>query len=93
MSHQTITIKTYLIVWVALLVLLLATVGVSYLNLGPWGIAIAFVIATVKALLILLYFMHVRYSSRLTLIFASAAFLWLAIMIGLIVSDYMSRGW
>ncbi len=50
-------------------------------------------IATVKAVLVLLYFMHVRYSSRLTWIFVAAGFFWFLILVGFTFSDYASRGW
>jgi cytochrome c oxidase subunit 4 len=43
--------------------------------------------------LVLLYFMHLRYSSKLTWLFAGAGFVWLLIMIGLMMTDYISRGW
>ena len=85
--------RTYVVIYLALLALLAATIIASRFNLGPLGLAIAIGIAVVKALLIMLYFMHVRFSSRLTWIFASAAFFWLAILIGLVMTDYLSRGW
>ena len=92
-QHHIVSIPTYLVIYVALLALLGATVGVYYLNLGFWSIAIGVLIAVIKAVLILLYFMHVRFSSRLVLIFAAAGFVWLAILIGLTFSDYISRDW
>jgi cytochrome c oxidase subunit 4 len=50
-------------------------------------------IAVVKALLVLLYFMHLRYGSHLNWIFAGASFFWLAILLSLTVGDYLTRGW
>jgi cytochrome c oxidase subunit 4 len=94
MNAPTATLRrTYVVIYLALLALLAATIIASRFNLGPLGLAIAIGIAVVKALLIMLYFMHVRFSSRLTWIFASAAFFWLAILIGLVMTDYLSRGW
>jgi cytochrome c oxidase subunit 4 len=88
-----IPFRTNLAVFAALMVLLFVTVAAAYVNLGAWGLPVAMAIATVKALLILLYFMHIRYASRLQWIFSAAAFLWLGIMIAITMSDYVSRGW
>ena len=71
--------------------LLVLTVAVAYLDLGPLGLAIAMAIATVKAVLILLYFMHVKFASPLTWVFSGAAFFWLAIMFALTLNDYLTR--
>lgn len=93
MQHHVVPVRTYLMVFVALLVLLVATVGAYYVDLGPLNIAVALTIALVKAALIVLYFMHVRYSSRLVWVFAAATVVWLIIMLGLTFSDYISRAW
>jgi len=84
--------KVYFVVWATLLVLLFATWGLAQLNLQPLGVVIAMAIAVTKMVLIILYFMHVRYSSRLTWIFAGAGFLWLALFILLTLNDYFTRG-
>jgi cytochrome c oxidase subunit 4 len=86
-------VKTYLAVYVALLVLLVATVGAAYINIEPFNFALTMVIAVAKAVLILLIFMHVRYGERLVWVFSSAAFLWLVLLIALSLSDYFTRGW
>jgi len=88
---KTVTTRTYVSVWAALLVLLFATWGFARLDLQPFNAAIAMAIAFSKMLLILLFFMHVRYSSRVTWIFAAAGFIWLAILITLALSDYLTR--
>ncbi len=88
-----IPFRTNLAVFVALMVLLFVTVAAAYLDLGAWGLPVAMTIATIKAALILLYFMHIRYASRLQWMFSTAALLWLGIMILIIMSDYISRGW
>jgi cytochrome c oxidase subunit IV len=93
MTHEPQPLRVYLLVYVALLVLLVATVAVAYVDLGPWGIVLALSIAVVKALLVLLYFMHVRTSNRLVWVFAIAGFAWLAIMLVGILQDYLSRPW
>ena len=92
-SHHIVSVGTYFLIFAALLALLVLTVAVYLLNLGVWSIVIGVTIAVVKALLIILFFMHVRYSSRLTQLFAGAAFVWLLILIGLTLNDYISRTW
>ena len=92
-EHHVVSVGTYFAIYVALLLLLAATFGVYYINLGFWSIVLGITIAVVKAVLILLYFMHVRFSSRLVWIFAAAGFVWLAILVALTMSDYISRAW
>ena len=92
-AHQHILpVKTYLKVYVALMVLLIATVGAAFVNLGLFNFALTMIIAVAKAVMILLIFMHVRYSNRLIWVFSSAAFLWLAILIWFLLNDYFTRG-
>jgi cytochrome c oxidase subunit IV len=86
-------VRTYLTIYIGLLVLLGATVGAAYINVEPFNFALTMVIALAKAVMILLIFMHVRYSERLIWVFSSAAFLWLAILIALSLNDYFTRGW
>jgi cytochrome c oxidase subunit IV len=94
MSQQHIaSLRVNYAVFVALMALLAATVGLAYLDLGPANLPIAMGIAAVKAALIVLVFMHVRYSHRLTWVFSSAGLLWLLILISLTVVDYRSRDW
>jgi cytochrome c oxidase subunit IV len=88
-----VPLKTNLAVFVALLVMLLATVGAAELDLGRLNTIVALSIAVAKALIIMLYFMHVKYSGRITKVFAGAAFFWLGILIALSMSDYLTRGW
>jgi len=87
----TLSKKNYLLIWAALLLLLFLTWGVSRLNLGPFNLVAALGIAILKMALVILYFMHVRYSSRVTWIFVAAGFIWLLIMIDLTMSDYLTR--
>ena len=87
----TVAKKTYYKVTAALFVLLAATVGVSLLPLGAFSIVAALTIAFAKAALIVLFFMHVRYSSRLTMLFAAAGFFWLVILFFFTFSDYVTR--
>ena len=93
MSQHITPVRTYVAVFIALLVLLVATVAAAFLPLGDWHFPIAMTIATAKAVLIVLFFMHVLHSHRLTMVTAIAGFLWLAILLALTLSDYRSRGW
>jgi cytochrome c oxidase subunit IV len=93
MEHRIIARKTYFLIWLVLMLLLAGTVGAAAFGLGWLSLAIALGIAVVKALLIVVFFMHIRVSSRLTWIFAGAGFFWLGILITLAMSDYVSRGW
>ena len=89
-----ISIRSYLAVFVALLALTALTTGVAFIDLGGIGnVAVALTIAVIKATLVALYFMHLRYSSRLTMVFAATGIFWLGIMIALTLSDYLSRDW
>src|SRR4029077_6556857 len=92
MKHHIASIRTNILVFVALLVLLFATVGAAYLPLGPLHFPVAMTFAVVKAVLIVLFFMHVLYSHRLTMVVCLASCLWLGIMIALTLSDYLTRG-
>jgi cytochrome c oxidase subunit IV len=83
----------YVQIFFALLVLLAITVGAAYIDLGFLNVVIAVTIAVIKAVLVVLYFMHVRYKSRLTWVFAGAAFFWLVILLSLAMTDYGSRSW
>ena len=91
MNTRAPTVKLLVLVWAALLVLLFVTWGVAELDLGRWGIVAAMTIAVVKMLLVVLIFMHVRYSSSLTWVFAMAGLFWFFIMISLTMSDYLTR--
>ena len=86
-------LRTYLTIYAALMILLVATVGAAFI---PWhghglAVAIALLIALTKSLLILLYFMHVKFSAKMVYAFAGAGFLWLGIMFTLVLSDYLTR--
>jgi cytochrome c oxidase subunit 4 len=94
MSEHIVSKKLYFVIFGALMVLTLLTVWVANIDLGSEKLntVVALAIAVTKAVLVVLYFMHVRYSSRLTWIVVAGGFLWLAIMVGLTMSDYLTRG-
>jgi cytochrome c oxidase subunit 4 len=83
----------YYWVYAALLVLTLLTVGVAYADLGPLNLVLALGIAICKALLVMLFFMHLRYSRHLTWLVAGAGVIWLAHLLVFTLSDYLTRGW
>lgn len=86
--------KIYLGVFAALLALTALTTAIAFVDLGGVGnVAVALSIAIVKAALVALYFMHLRYSSHLTMLFVTAGVFWLGILLVLTLSDYISRGW
>jgi len=93
MAEHVIPRKVYFSVFVALLVLTGVTVWIANINLKALNAIVALTIAVVKGTLVVLYFMHVRYSSRLTWVFVAAGFFWLGIMVALTLSDYITRGW
>lgn len=91
MTEHTVSRNRYLFIFAALMVLLVLTISMAYVDLGPFNIIVAIVIAIIKATLVILYFMHVRYSSRVTWVFVSAGFFWLIIMFTLTMSDIVTR--
>ncbi|MEX0938561.1 MAG: cytochrome C oxidase subunit IV family protein [Pirellulales bacterium] len=92
MSEKIVPPKTYYLVFGALLVLLMLTVAAAEIPNAALATTAAVTIAVTKALLIILFFMHVRYSSGVTMVFAAGGFLWLAIMFAFTTSDYLTRG-
>ena len=93
MNTHIIPKRTYFVVFTALLTLLLVTVAAAFVHLGPFNLVLAITIAVSKALLIVLYFMHVRGAARLLWVFVGAGFVWLTILISLVMADYLTRGW
>jgi cytochrome c oxidase subunit IV len=91
-TQHNLSAALYFKIWGMLMVLLLATWAVAQFNLGQLNIVAAMTIAVAKLLLVILYFMHVRYSSRCTWLFVAAGFFWLTIMFTLTMGDYLTRG-
>jgi cytochrome c oxidase subunit 4 len=92
MSEHVVSLRTYIAVFISLLVGTGLTVLAASVDMGWLNTPIALAIAVVKATLVILFFMHVRYSSRLTQIIIAASLLWLAIMVTFTLSDYFFRG-
>jgi cytochrome c oxidase subunit 4 len=91
-AEPVVPVRVYFLVFLALLVLTAITTAVAFFDLGG-GVnnAIAITIAVGKGLLVILFFMHVRYSDKLTWVFAAAGFFWLLILIGGTMDDVMTR--
>jgi cytochrome c oxidase subunit 4 len=83
--------KMYVGIFLALMVCTAATVWAAYINLGRMNIVIALVIATLKATLVVLFFMHAKYSPQRTQLIIICAVFWLGIMLALTLSDYQTR--
>lgn len=83
----------YYAVFAALIVGTALTVAVAFVDLGALNNVVMLTIAVTKATLVVLYFMHVRWSTRLTWVVAASGFFWLLILFGLTMQDYLTRGW
>ena len=94
MNHEKIiSVRAYIVVLVALVVLTIATVAISFVPLSAtWHVSVGLTIGTIKAALVALIFMHVLHSPRLTWIIIAVALLWLLILVSLTYTDYLSRG-
>lgn len=86
------SVLLYLAVYAALIALTATTVGAAFLDLGPLNDVVAVGIAAAKGLLVVLFFMHVRWSPRLVPLTAAAGFFWLVLLFGGALSDYFTRG-
>jgi cytochrome c oxidase subunit 4 len=92
MSEHIVPVKTNVTVWLALLALTGLTTGVAFIDLGPLNTIVALVIATCKALLVVLIFMHVKYASdRLIKVVVISAIFFLILLLGLSLADYSTR--
>jgi len=83
----------YLTIFATLLALTALTAGVAFIDLGPLNTVAALTIAVIKMLLVILFFMHLRHSPRLTKVAVVAGFFWLVLLIGLTLSDPLTRHW
>jgi len=94
MSEHIVPVRVYFVIFLTLLAGTILTAWVSFYNFpGPLNAIVALTIACIKAGLVILYFMHMRYSARLIWVVFGAALFWLAIMFALTFSDYSTRGW
>ena len=93
MQEHADPLKTYTLVFVGLLILTAATTAVAFIDLGPFNIVMALLIATVKMLLVALFFMHLRHSTILMKVVIGGGLLWLGILLVLSLADFGTRGW
>ena len=92
-EHHIVTPKTYIIVFITLLVFTGITVGAAFVNLGIFNPIIALAIACTKAVIVILFFMHVFFQSKLIKMTVAAGFFTFMILITMTLSDYISRAW
>jgi cytochrome c oxidase subunit IV len=93
MSGHVSPVRTYVLIFLALLVGTALTVWAAFQNLGPLNNVVMLTIAVVKASLVVMYFMHVRYSSRLSTMTVLTGIFFLLILFSLTLADYATRGW
>ena len=92
-TAHVLPLRIYFGVFFALLVLTATTVAVAFIDLGPLNNVVALGIAVLKATLVILFFMHVRYGTPLAGVVVVSGLFWLAIFVGLTFADYATRGW
>jgi len=93
MAEARASIRTYLMVYVLLMILMALTTGLAFVDLTPWSSLVAMVIAGVKAVFVILYFMHLRSSSRMSWVFAGLGVYFVGILILLTMNDVRTRSW
>lgn len=91
--HSIPTVRTYVLIWATLTILTFTTYAIAQVDLGPFNIVIALLIAFFKMMLVILFFMNVKAESGLTKLFAGAGFFWLILLLGQFFVDYLSRDW
>src|SRR5215467_13900165 len=92
MSEKIVSMKTYAIIFLTLVVFTIVTWRVALIDLGELNIIVALIIAGTKATLVALFFMHVRWSTRLNQLVIAASLFWLIILLSLTLADYVARG-
>jgi cytochrome c oxidase subunit 4 len=92
MKEHIDSVTTYALVFAGLIILTVATTAVAFVDLGPFSVVVALVIAVCKMLLVALFFMHIRHSTKLTRLVVLGGMLWLAILLVLSMSDFVTRG-
>jgi cytochrome c oxidase subunit IV len=94
MSEHIVSRKLYWTIWIVLICLTGLTAWIATVDLGPFNTVVALLIATIKATIVVLFFMHVKYTSeKLTKMVIAAAMFWLFILLSLSMADYTTRLW
>ncbi|HEX8169334.1 MAG TPA: cytochrome C oxidase subunit IV family protein [Thermoanaerobaculia bacterium] len=91
-AHHQASLVTYFVIFFALMIFTVLTVAASRVNLGPWNTPLAMAIAIAKATMVILWFMHVIHSPKMTWIVVISSILWLGVLFVLTFSDYLTRG-
>jgi cytochrome c oxidase subunit 4 len=93
MAEHILPKRTYYTIYVVLLMCTYLTWQVAFFDLGALNTVAALAIAVFKAAIVVLFFMHVKYSSRLTWLVVAGSIFWLLILLALTFNDYLTRGW
>ncbi|MDQ6700337.1 MAG: cytochrome C oxidase subunit IV family protein [Acidobacteriota bacterium] len=93
MSDHLVPVKVYVYVFLTLMVMTVVTTAVAFVDLGRFNVVVALAIAVFKASLVVLFFMHVHYSTKLTKLIVASGIFWLAIMVFFTMTDLLTRGW
>ncbi|HXI43618.1 MAG TPA: cytochrome C oxidase subunit IV family protein, partial [Bryobacteraceae bacterium] len=93
MTEHIVTKKQYALIFAILMLLTFATTVIGMIDLGRLNVVVALVIATIKALLVVLFFMHIYWSSKLNKLVVVSGVVWLALLLWLTLTDIFSRGW
>jgi cytochrome c oxidase subunit 4 len=93
MAEHIVPRRVYYLIFAALMIGTYLTVQASFFDLGALNTVVALTIAVIKATLVILFFMHVRYSTRLTWAVIVGSVFWLGILLALTLGDYLTRGW
>ncbi len=86
-------LRIYYTIFAILMLCTYLTVQAAFLDLGPWNTVVALAIAIFKATLVVLFFMHVKYSPKLTWAVVIGSVFWLGILLAITMTDYLTRGW
>ena len=93
MSEHIVPSKVYYTIFAILMLCTYLTVQIAFFDLGPLNVVAALAIAVFKATLVVLFFMHVKYSTKLTWAVVLGSVFWLGILLALTMSDYLTRAW
>ncbi|MGH9735718.1 MAG: cytochrome C oxidase subunit IV family protein [Candidatus Acidiferrales bacterium] len=92
-AHHIVPASLYVTIWITLLIFTGLTTGIAYIDLGVFNTVVALLIAGIKMMLVVLFFMHVRWTTGMPRIVMVAAVFWLGIMMAFTLADEISRGW
>ena len=93
MAEHILPKRIYYTIFAILMLCTYLTVQIAFFDLGPLNVIAALMIAVFKAALVVLFFMHVRYGTRLTWVVVAGSVFWLGILLALTMGDYLTRGW